>query len=407
MKVGVGYEEEQGAFQCGRNIAERAVESGDITKAALIYTFCTESIEVQEYILGLQSVVGDNVPIVGGNAVGVFTNSGLSYEKSAAAALIIQTDEPVRTGFVTDIDRDAETSGRELARQLGVVNENKMVLFLYDLIKSQKMGRRSFVLNSALELLKGFFGVREIGAPLFGAGLVGSLDFSHSTLFSEKRCAQNSALGILFGGELDVFSVSMHGCAPFDGQYHTITKKRGDAILELDGTPAANMIDEIYQSREWRDELPVKELTIARNLGEKYESFRERNYINRMIAGPTKTDGLVIPDLDWRVGDDVQFMIRDSREMMESAQKNSRELLQRIKRAGKKPAFGIYIDCVRRTSIFSNSLYDEASLVQKVFNEFNVPLLGFYSGIELTTVSGRCMAREWTGSLVVVTHSKG
>jgi len=244
--------------------------------------------------------------------------------------------------------------------------------------------------------------------PIYGGGLIGSYEFEHATFFHNDRKGTNCATGLVISGDCDVFSISMHGCTPFDGAYHTITKKDGAVILELDGRPADALIDEIYQSREWRDELPIKDLTIAKYFGPKYAPCRESNYVNRMIPGPADNGkGVAIPEQDWEVGADVQFMIRDNEEMLASAEQNSAGLLCRLKAEGKTPAFGIYIDCAGRTASFSDSMQEEAALVQRVFNKLKVPLIGVYSGFELATVDGMCVGQEWTGLLVVITHSEG
>ena len=408
MKAGVGYAEGKNAFQCGHSAGKRALESGSIKAASFVHSFCTNDLDVKEFKKGLRSAVGDNVPIAGATTVGVLSNNGLSYQGCAAVALVLQSEYKIRSAMVDGIEKDPTESGIKLAQQLELQPDDKLMFLLYDMIKKPAAKNQQLELNSMLALLNGVRSIADFSIPIFGGGLIGDYDFNHSVLFNSLQANSKSALGIVFSGAIDVYSISMHGCAPLDGIYHTITKMEKNTILELDGRPADVLIDDIYQDAEWRRELPVKDLTIARNLGAKYESFRESNYINRVIPGTSdKENGISIPEQNWTTGTEIQFMIRDNEEMMQSARRNSRELVNRIAAAGKKPVFGIYFDCAGRTAAFSNSLFEEASYVQKVFNEFNIPLLGCYSGIELGTVAGNCVAQEWTGLLVIVTYSLG
>ena len=49
----------------------------------------------------------------------------------------------------------------------------------------------------------------------------------------------------------------------------------------------------------------------------------------------------------------------------------------------------------------SETLTEEAAEVQKVFNQYNTPLLGFYSGVEVSPLLGSSRGLDWTGVLLV------
>jgi len=124
--------------------------------------------------------------------------------------------------------------------------------------------------------------------------------------------------------------------------------------------------------------------------------------VNRLITGVTADGrgiGMFEPDL--APGMEIQFMIRDNRIMLDSARENTAELLRRITAGGKRPIFALYIDCAGRTAEQSVTDSEEASEVQKVLNHSGVPLLGFYSGVEIAPFLGRSRGLDWTGVLVV------
>ena len=90
--------------------------------------------------------------------------------------------------------------------------------------------------------------------------------------------------------------------------------------------------------------------------------------------------------------------------MIESARRNSSELMAQIKADGRKAILGLYIDCAGRTAGYSNTTVEEASEVQKVLNQHGIPLLGFYSGVEIAPFLQKSKGLDWTGVLLVLTE---
>ena len=69
---------------------------------------------------------------------------------------------------------------------------------------------------------------------------------------------------------------------------------------------------------------------------------------------------------------------------------------------GSSLLLGIYIDCAGRGSARSGAPVEEAELVQRGLHAA-VPLLGFYSGVEIAPFAGgRSRPLDWTGVLTVL-----
>jgi len=204
-------------------------------------------------------------------------------------------------------------------------------------------------------------------------------------------------------GDFNPYFRIMHGCTPLDGVYHRITKIEGPVIYEIDGKPIVEMIDELYGNQAWRRQHPVNLLTIGVNHGRRFEESNESNYVNRLITGALPNgEGIGIFEPDLEPGTEIQFMLRDTAKMIESAKRNSAELMEQIKADGREALFGMYIDCAGRTATYSNTTTEEASVVQEVFNQYNTPLLGFYSGVEVAPLLQKSRGLDWTGILVVL-----
>jgi small ligand-binding sensory domain FIST len=164
---------------------------------------------------------------------------------------------------------------------------------------------------------------------------------------------------------------------------------------------------ELNGSQEWSNQIPVRRLTIGVNYGEKFKDFKEDNFVNRLITGvlPDK-NGIILFEPDLKEGTEILFMLRDSKMMMESVQKNSAQLFEHISAKGEKPVFGLYIDCAGRTAKTSETLTEEASEIQAIFNRYSIPLFGFYSGVEVAPLLGKSRGLDWTGVLLVLAENK-
>lgn len=404
MDIRTGFSNEIDAFIAGKQVIESALDGKTASDIGLVLAFCTNHLDQEIFVRGMESTLSEDTPIVGGTTVGVIHNNLISYNQPSAAALLIPND-PVQThvAMARLLGDNEEAAGTEIAHKMGCRHQDQFLFLLYNMIKKPPKHHTPPIMNSLLSILKGIESGNKFGTPIFGAGSVGDYTFSASKLFNNHTVGTDLLLGISFCGDFYFDYVVTHGCTPFDGIYHTITKNDGSIILELDGKPAIEVINDIYGSREWLRDLPVKELTIGVNLGEKYSPYYEGNYVNRLIAGPhLLAKGIITPEPDWQPGTEIQFMVRDNEQMITSVRERANALLQKTVDAGKKPRLGLYIDCAGRTAYFADSLFEEASVVQDVFNNYNVPLFGFYSGLEIAPFFNKSRGLEWTGVLIIL-----
>jgi small ligand-binding sensory domain FIST len=125
--------------------------------------------------------------------------------------------------------------------------------------------------------------------------------------------------------------------------------------------------------------------------------------VNRLITGVIPDgSGIRMFEPDLAPGVEIQFMIRDNKMMISSARENTTKLLAKIEEDKKRPLFALYIDCAGRTAELSYTEGEEAAEVQKILNLHNIPLLGFYSGVEIAPLFGRSRGLDWTGVLMII-----
>ncbi len=407
LKIGIGYSNVQDSFRLGKNVAENAIKNGNIDAPVMVITFCGGRVDHDAFFKGLQTLVGNKVPIIGGSAIGIITNEHLSYDGFPAGAAIIESDTLQHIeGSANNLHKNEKLAGQRLAEKLSNTIDGKLLLMFYDSIKNAPTENSPPEINASPPLIEGIEEKLKLRVPIIGAGLVGDYEFNATKQFCGSSVESQCVVGSLLAGNFKPYFSIMHGCVPKDGIYHTITRAEGPVIYEVDGKPVIAVIDEQYGSNEWRTQLPVRRLTIGVNYGGKYEEFRENKFVNRLIAGvlPDR-EGILLFEPDLAEGSEILFMLRNNKMMMESVQKNSTELFEKIITKGEKPVFGLYIDCAGRTAIISETLTEEASEVQNIFNRYNVPLLGFYSGVEVAPLLGRSRGLDWTGVLLVLAEN--
>ena len=61
----------------------------------------------------------------------------------------------------------------------------------------------------------------------------------------------------------------------------------------------------------------------------------------------------------------------------------------------------MYIDCAGRNARYSDTMEEEATEIAAAMNRERIPLLGFYSGVEVAPLPGRSRGLDWTGVLTV------
>lgn len=403
MKIGIGYCNGADALSSGEKVAREAMAKARIEKPALVFAFCSGQLDHDQFFRGLQCALGDRVPIIGGSAVGIITREHLSYDGFSAGVAVIESKYlRVEISAVDNLKEDAKSTGRKLISKFSGNVQAELLLIFYDSIKFPPTQKTPPAINPSSKLLRGIEQEMVLNIPVLGAGLVGDYLFSPTKQFCGSHVASQALVGVMLGGDFNCYHRIMHGCTPLDGVYHTITKIDADIIHEINDKPAAKLIDELYGNQGWRKEHPVRLLTLGINHGERFEDPRETHYVNRLITGVMpdgKSIGIFEPDFE--PGTEIQFMLRDSGKMMESARKNSEELMREIQNDGKKPHFGFYIDCAGRTAGFSHTETEEAAEIQEVFHRYDTPLFGFYSGVEIAPLLHESRGLDWTGVLIV------
>ena len=72
---------------------------------------------------------------------------------------------------------------------------------------------------------------------------------------------------------------------------------------------------------------------------------------------------------------------------------------------GREPVFAVYIDCAGRCAGYGGIDIEDAHVVQEIVKD-RVPLLGLYTGAEISSIGGRPRGLDWTGVFCVFSKDR-
>jgi small ligand-binding sensory domain FIST len=241
------------------------------------------------------------------------------------------------------------------------------------------------------QLNESFPGLRVMGGMASGGRGPGEC-----RLIVGEKVREQGAVGVLMQGPINVRSIVSQGCRPI-GRHYLITKARDNVILELGGKPPLVQLQQLWQ------ELPPAEqqlfqqgLHVGRVINEYQGEFQRGDFLVRNVVGLDSESGALAITERVRVGQTVQFHVRDAA----SADEDLHALLQMdVSAHSGKPAGALLFTCNGRgTRLFSQPDHD-AGTVRSEAGE--IPLAGFFAQGELGPIGGQNFIHGFTASVVL------
>ena len=392
MKVGVGYSDNPETALAGRQAAGEALRrAGRPEPCDFVLLFSTARHDSYVLRRAVAEVVGDAVRIVGGGAVGAITNDRFGYAGDQIVLACVWLDG-VTFDLVTEggLLGDELAVGRNLGKSLaaiGTAPETPALLF-YDAIDRSGGDMRMVMATYLLQGLEEGLGFLP---DLNGAGLQGDYACTPTKQWLGDDIGQHRAIAMVFGGDLRIDSVIMHGCSPATG-YYTVTKADKQTILEIDGKPALTFIEDILQGAVPTESLPFF-LIFGVNKGDRWGAFDESNYASRLcLAIDRERSGIVMFEPDMVEGTEFQIMFRSlSLDYMRPRIEGAFGQL-----GDREPVFALYINCAGRAAGYGGVDIEDALVVQDAVAG-RAPILGIYTGVEIASIMGRPRGLDWTG----------
>jgi len=356
-------------------LAASGVERADV---ALVFVSSDCGPRAHELLHAVRRTTGAPV-VLGCSGAGVLTERR-EVERGPAVAVLVVTDERlVVTPFL--LAAQGPGTGEQVAQRVGqTVAEGGCLVVLADAV-----GLDPGALLDGLHEALGF-------VPVVGAVAAGEPTFE---LYATEA-VRGALAGVAFSGLAPMIGVAQ-GCMPI-GEPYVVTRADGNAIEQIAGRPALEVLGDAIRALP-RGEERIRRAGVFAGLAmDPAKSPLERgDFLVRNLVGLEQASGAVVVAERVRVGQTVQFQIRDAEASREDLTATLETLARRL--GGRRPAFGAYFDCAGRGQGLFGVADHDVTLIRKHLGEF--PLVGFFGNGEFAPVGRRNFFHNYTGALVV------
>jgi len=149
------------------------------------------------------------------------------------------------------------------------------------------------------------------GLPVIGGMASGAAQPGESRLILGRQALAGGAVAVLLSGAVRVQTVVSQGCRPI-GKHFVVTRAEQNAIYELGGKPAVIQLHELLVTLPAREQEMVRRgLHVGRAVSEYQDRFEQGDFLVRNVLGVDPDTGAVVAGDYVRVGQTVQFHVRD------------------------------------------------------------------------------------------------
>src|SRR5581483_10618455 len=159
---------------------------------------------------------------------------------------------------------------------------------------------------------------------VMGGMASGARKAEQTRLILNGRAYADGAVGVLLQGPIRIRSIVSQGCRPI-GRHMVITKAHDNFIDELGGEPPLARLRELWDQLSPHDQdLFQRGLHVGRVINEYQGEFQRGDFLVRNVMGLDRDSGALAITERVRVGQTVQFHVRDAL----TADEDLRALLQ-------------------------------------------------------------------------------
>jgi small ligand-binding sensory domain FIST len=233
------------------------------------------------------------------------------------------------------------------------------------------------------------------GLPVLGGMASGMRGPGQCRLLLGGEVHDRGAVGVLLQGEVGLRWIVSQGCRPV-GRPLVVTRAEQNVIFELGGRTPLEQLQEMWEGLSSEDQELVRAgLHLGVVINEYQERFDRGDFLIRNLQGLDGNSGALIVADEVRVGQTVQFHVRDAA----TADEDLRALLGQARAGGRPAASGLLFSCNGRgTRLFDQPNHDAGAIRQELGP---IPLAGLFAQGELGPVGGQNFIHGYTASLAL------
>jgi len=240
------------------------------------------------------------------------------------------------------------------------------------------------------------------GRPMLG-GLASAGPSDQKThVFLNGDVYGEGGVGLAIGGLYSILPIVSQGCEPI-GEPWTITVVKGNVIQTISNRPAYDVLVETFQGLP--DDVrrrAQRNLLVGLAADEYRHEFRRGDFLIRNLMGIDRRSGALAIGAYPRIGQTVQFQIRDGN----AADGDLNEMLDQARQTlgERQPIAGILCSCNGRgVGLFGTPDHDAGAIADKLAP---LPLAGLFCNGEIGPVGARPFLHGFTASLALLIEAE-
>jgi len=237
------------------------------------------------------------------------------------------------------------------------------------------------------------------GVPIVGGMASGGRGPGRHALVLDGEVRTFGAVGVTLGGDVRIETLVSQGCRPI-GTSYIVTAAEGNVIRSLAGAPPLERLRDIFTELSPEDqERANRGLHIGMVIDEYATEFGQGDFLIRNVIGADQNTGAVAVGDDVRVGQTVQFHIRDASAADEDL-RNALGVLE-LSRTGDPSSLAgaLLFTCNGRGSHLFGTPDHDIQTVRRSIGQ--LPVAGMFCAGELGPVGGRNFLHGFTASLAL------
>jgi small ligand-binding sensory domain FIST len=232
-------------------------------------------------------------------------------------------------------------------------------------------------------------------APIVGGLATGSPAARATSVFCAERVYHEGAVVIGLGGAVRLHPVVSQGCEPI-GQAWTITDANQHIVQSIGGRPSYEVLVETLQQLEpAQRERAGRNLLVGLAMNEYRDEFKRGDFLIRNLIGADPRSGAIAIGAEPRVGQTIQFQIRDAH----AADEELRHMLAALPDDPSSAAALLFACNGRGTGLFGAPDHD-AKTVRELLGP--LPLAGLFCNGEIGPVGTATFLHGFTASLALL-----
>ena len=246
-------------------------------------------------------------------------------------------------------------------------------------------------------------GVEQIhpGAAIVGGLSSGNIQERQTAIFFDDQVYDEGGVALAIGGPYQILPFVSQGCGPI-GETWTITDTDRNALLAISNRPVLDVLrDTLASLPEPRRQQAMTRLVVGFAADEYRDEFHRGDFVVRGVIGIDQERGAIIVGGMPRVGQTIQFHLRDAR----AADVDLHQTLADARASTRDCALvaGILCTCNGRGTKLFNTPSHDAAAVQAAFGD--VPVAGLFCAGEIGPLGKRSVLHGFTATLGLLVHT--